>query len=133
MKKELSDKILNISPIIKFNYHMIECDDGWFELIYNTFSNILKIPYIEHFGIKVYQIKEKFGTLRIYYDFNNGFVNEEDYPEIQKDVIQDAVSKLIHDAEDKSAITCEICGRKGELRNDSNWIQTKCNACWLLS
>jgi hypothetical protein len=29
MKKELSDKILNISPIIKFQYHSIECDDGW--------------------------------------------------------------------------------------------------------
>jgi hypothetical protein len=95
---------------------------------------LVKIPYIEHFGVIVYTVKEKFGTLRIYYSFNNGFlVNEEDYPEIQEDVIQSSVDKLIHDAENDSATICEICGRKGEIRNESNWIQTKCNACWLLS
>jgi hypothetical protein len=57
------------------------------------------------------QVKEKFGTLRFY------MISE-----------TDEMSKLISEAEAKSAITCEFCGEPGELRN-TGWYITLCDKC----
>lgn len=57
------------------------------------------------------QIKEKFGTLRVYIDGG------------------DAVSEaVIAFAESMSAVTCEECGERGEVR-DGSWIRTLCDSC----
>jgi len=61
--------------------------------------------------IKFVQIKEKFGTLRAYVNWST--------PEFDK---------LIQEAENKSAITCERCGKEGRLRNGS-WLLTLCDDC----
>lgn len=55
------------------------------------------------------QVKEKYGTLRFYYDGGD-------------DVIYGIESM----AESMSAVTCEVCGAPGEPRS-GDWIKTLCN------
>lgn len=69
----------------------------------------------EHEGVVFAQIKEKFGTLRIYL---NG-VPEEIYREVQD---------LINEAEYKSAKVCELCGEPAKLKT-SGWHITICEKC----
>ena len=62
-------------------------------------------------GVKIRQIKEKFGGLRFY----TGPADEDVFVEI-------------HAAEDKSLQTCECCGKPGQPRYNS-WIKTLCDDC----
>ena len=131
MKKELEDKIYNDFPdMFKHRDNMkaslmmfgIECNDGWFHLIYslcrdiNTFYSG-KIP--EHFYVQ--QVKEKFGSLRFYIS---------SAPE--------EVFDMIHEAEAHSYAICEHCGKEhqpsdGEYtsfyRDDLPWVLTLCDEC----
>ena len=59
---------------------------------------------------EIVQIKEKFGTLRFYYNGGN-----------------DRVAALVNFAEAMSGVTCEICGAPG-TRDDIGWIKTHCVA-----
>ena len=47
-----------------------ECDDGWFDLLYEM-SKSIKNTMIESDEIIVNQVKEKFGGLRFYYFFRS--------------------------------------------------------------
>lgn len=58
------------------------------------------------------QVKEKFGTLRFYMTGQT--------PEMDT---------IINEAERKSAVTCEACGKKGKIRGHG-WLSTRCAACW---
>lgn len=61
--------------------------------------------------VSVIQIKEKFGTLRFYYENHNDFVNG-----------------LVSMATAMTAITCETCGNPGKLRSTNRrWIRTLCD------
>ena len=62
-------------------------------------------------GVKIYQIKEKFGGLRFYTDSCS--------PEFHR---------MIADAENESFKTCESCGAPGKRRAGS-WIKTLCDNC----
>lgn len=55
------------------------------------------------------QVKEKFGTLSFYLSC----ATEEMY-------------KIVDEAEKKSAVTCETCGKPGELRG-RGWLYTACD------
>lgn len=55
------------------------------------------------------QVKEKFGTLRFYYDGGD-----------------DEIRGMVRMAEAMSAVTCEECGAPGELRH-GGWIRTLCD------
>jgi hypothetical protein len=55
------------------------------------------------------QIKEKFGTLRFYYFGGDDYCH--------------GVESM---AESMSAVTCEVCGSSGKLRN-GGWIRTLCD------
>ncbi len=82
------------------------CGDGWFDLIYKLSQDITAIDK----ETEAMQVKEKFGGLRFYI---NGAPKE--------------VHDLIHKAEDKSYHICEMCGKKGKLREDLGWVLTLCN------
>lgn len=63
---------------------------------------------------QVDQIKEKFGTLRVY-------LRTYDRPEW---------SRIVSEAERESAVTCELCGQPGTTRGGGGvWITTRCEAC----
>jgi hypothetical protein len=60
--------------------------------------------------VTIAQIKEKFGTLRFYYDGGD-----------------DYISGMVSLAESMSGVACEECGSVGERRG-GGWIRTLCDA-----
>ena|ERR1035437_10081674 len=86
-----------------------ECDEGWFNLIDNLCSDIMRVCGKE---IPVAtQVKEKYGTLCFYINGGN-----------------EAVFRAISKADQKSFHTCEVCGKKGKIRENSHqWFKTLCD------
>lgn len=76
--------------------------------------NILQIRRKSYVPIEATQVKEKFGTLRFYVDYGEEYADE--------------IEKLIRQAENESAITCEDCGNPGKTR-PGGWIKTLCDDC----
>lgn len=66
----------------------------------------------------VVQIKEKFGGLRYYVDFGV------DYDEVPSEFF-----KAIDDAELRSYVTCEFCGKPGKPTPPPGWVKTLCEEC----
>lgn len=90
-----------------------ECDEGWFPLLEETFakiSTIVKRENIEDF--RFVQIKEKFGTLRLY---TRGSSTEE-------------IEQILHEAEAKSGTICEKCGAPATTEW-GGWVTTLCENC----
>lgn len=68
---------------------------------------------------KILQIKEKFGTLRFYYETNITLFS-----------IKEAMDRYIRYAEVQSSKTCEQCGSEGSLINRKmGWMKTRCKDC----
>lgn len=87
-----------------------ECSDGWYDLIYRMSEDLNKIEDLPE-GFEIIQVKEKFGTLRVY--TING--NEKAF-------------ERINQAEQESSKTCEVCGSPGFIRGN-RWLQTLCESC----
>jgi hypothetical protein len=85
-----------------------ECGDGWFELI-NQACQIIDAHADPDFLFT--QIKEKYGTLRMYHNGADSFV-----------------VGVIAMAEAMSGETCELCGAPGK-RGGVGWITTRCDKC----
>ena len=79
-----------------------ECGPGWYKLI----QPVLDACAAE--GVQITQIKEKYGTLRIY-----------------TGPASDKIYSLIDTAERRSAFTCETCGEPGALQGHG-WVYTSC-------
>lgn len=105
----------NMEPIYLFG---IESDFGWDCILNLVFRTIKKLFKPEE--IQVTQIKEKFGTLRFYYDFT-------DYSKID-DKLYNELNACIRNAEVSSSITCEHCGEAGKIRKGS-WLIVLCDSC----
>jgi len=89
-----------------------ECGDGWFKIIDELCEKIQKRCEEKGYNeLKVVQVKEKYGTLRFYLNFG-----------------EDEIDKYITEAEEKSAKTCEICGKKGKLIAEA-WYVVRCKKC----
>lgn len=85
-------------------------DDGWFELLKEACEKLKDAP------IEFAQIKEKFGGLRIYFDY----LGDDD-----SDMTFDEVSDILEEIEERSFTICEICGAPGKPTG-RGWIQTLC-------
>lgn len=66
-------------------------------------------------GAVIDQVKEKYGGLRIYYHFIDDRVSN-----------YKTLDKIVQEAENECAKTCEQCGEPGVLR-DGGWIRTLCD------
>jgi len=95
-----------------------ECNSGWDKLILTALDIVdahldsmhRTDPDAGH--IVLDQIKEKFGTLRIYY------TDHSKCPEY--------ISGVFDFAEIMSHNICEKCGKPGSTRHNLSWIQTLC-------
>jgi hypothetical protein len=87
-----------------------ECNAGWHELLDDCFSQLLALNE----DIKIAQVKEKFGALRIYIDGGS-----------------DEAFAIIDRIEKQSLLVCEICGKPGSLRSEHHWLSTRCEECFL--
>lgn len=100
-------------PMESLMFFGCECGNGWFDIIH--FACRLIARHVERQGDEDFewtQIKEKFGTLRLY-----GSRGGDKY-----------ISGVIAMAEAMSAVTCDQCGNKGE-QSHGGWIVTRCKAC----
>lgn len=92
------------------------CDDGWYNLIYDA------LMFLDKFPIKLVQVKEKLGSLVIYWDFE-----DENY--IDNDGLTEKIENILKQISDQSLRTCEICGENGSLGVKHNWFKTMCYNC----
>lgn len=131
MKRELDEQLCVKYPKIFKDRHGdmketlmcwgFECGDGWYNIIDQLCANIQhhvdwkqeqKEKYSRGEGcsqVIAVQIKEKFGTLRFYYDGGD-----------------DTIGGMFRMAESMSAVTCEECGAPGQLRG-RGWLYTACD------
>ena len=111
-----------------------ECGDGWFALIDTLCNSIqshinwrmqhISDEELEDLQVVATQVKEKFGTLRFYFD------TEFNYETVQHKIME----SIICYAEEKSARTCEVCGTNEYGKTVKNrqvgyWYKTECLEC----
>jgi len=97
----------------------IETGDGWYNIIdmlclqieWHTAHNLKKDEDSDLVQVEAVQVKEKYGTLRFYYNGGNEFIHG-----------------LVSMAEGMSGRTCEECGAPG-TQNNTGWIKTQCVPC----
>ena len=90
----------------------IECGPGWYSIIDELCTGLQNLTDKQgHPQVEFTQVKEKFGSLRVYTDGASA-----------------AQFELIDRAEELSMETCERCGRLGKLREGS-WVVTLCDDC----
>jgi len=88
----------------------LECvGPGWAGLIHEAYRFIRQY---RPFRVSVTQVKEKYGTLRIYVSSGPGNLFDE-----MEEILE------------KSSRVCEQCGRPGKTRWDLGWVLTLCDSC----
>ena len=125
MNKDLENKLLedfpwteakNVFTGEKLDFSIsCECEDGWYSLIHNFCEEVKRLYKSKNANINeltIYQIKEKYGTLRIY--LGNCIKGTE---------------QIVQRYEMLSSKVCEVCGRKGKMRINNGWIKVLCDSC----
>lgn len=79
-------------------------------------------------GSRVLQVKEKFGKLRVYFDFPPEYDASTAEDSLYDEM--DSVYKFVYAMEVVSGYVCEACGHAGELRDDLGWLLTLCDNCY---
>lgn len=95
---------------------------GWKGIVQTLFTSIDALLTDEQARwFRVEQIKEKFGTLRLYISFNcidPAGVNPN--PTALRSMVDAAVAA--------SEVTCYVCGAPGEMRTLGAWATVRCDA-----
>jgi hypothetical protein len=116
MRFELASKLVEDFPLLYGGYINFDCGDGWEPIIRELSQKITKIlqkmPEEDLELRKVLQIKEKYGSLRVYVSITN-----------------DEIEDTIRDSCQKSIETCEICGRPGKMKTKGSFMFVRCEDC----
>lgn len=132
MSPEKDELLCKKYPILYQERHkseMVTCmcygfamGDGWFDLINEVSEKLEAInntKILPKYGasecIVATQVKQKFGTLRFY----TNSIPEEFYEEANDAIVV---------AENKSDVTCEVCGARGTV-GGKGWIECLCGPC----
>lgn len=116
MTPELEQKLFDAYPDLFQDYRLnqnetINVSDGWFDLIEEMCEELTwKFPK----KVKISQIKEKFGALRVYTTID----------ETLQDL--DAVYEVITRYENASQYICETCGKPGAIENMYMLLKATC-------
>lgn len=131
-----------------YKHFGVECGSGWFDLLHELCTAI-KERYAQDnkpVDLVVLQVKQKFGKLRFYYEFEDtpcpiqAFDSLGDgkgiriTPEGGKDEqtikLRKDIAELVRSAEQKSGTVCEMCGAEGSLQKVSPYyVRTLCADC----
>lgn len=125
MTPELDAKLCEKYPLIFKNRYAdpmttamcwgFDCGDGWYNIIDALCRQIQgRIDWVNRKEeamqqVVASQVKEKYGTLRFYYDGGD-----------------DQIDGMVTMAEAMSARTCEVCGNVGTLDDSESWLSTRC-------
>lgn len=93
------------SPLKIPDMMMSEVPPGWETIVRKA---LLKLASLEE-GIKILQVKEKFGALRVYYMPYSEHADE-----------------IIREAEQECSQACDVCGQSG-TRTYGTWIRVLCD------
>lgn len=93
-----------------------EVGNGWLPLVDETMGRLSSIVGDDHI-IKILQVKEKLGYLRIYTDVCEGDKEEE-------------IKKVLLEAHTASMSICEQCGKSATLRNLGGLLCVLCQECY---
>lgn len=95
-------------------------EPGWLSLIDDALGRMENYLRSEGWidAVKVRQIKEKFGSLRIYARPDH----DVDWP----DKVAEGLGKIRLEIEDRSTHICEICGAPGEIQVIDHYHQCLC-------
>jgi hypothetical protein len=141
MKKELERQLVDKYPLLYKMYDTprrssaytrmndgFACGDGWYQLLDNTSEKLMnvisKLSKEEQEKYFIFQVKEKFGTLRIYFDSLNNDLSES----------ESFIRNIVREAENISSQTCMTCGKNGaKIRSNGRIMFTACDVCLMLS
>lgn len=112
--REIEQKLISRIPKPWGRY--ISCNEGW----YNILDELdIKLSYLDP-DYKINQVKEKFGTLRFYFETT------------EDGIVKEIMYDCVRGAEYASSYTCEYCGSgAGKLQTDNYWRKTACDDCWV--
>ncbi len=103
----------------------LDCGPGWFGIIDRACLNINialkndnKDKTTELSSVQFTQVKEKKGSLRIYWN-----------PYYLDDFLDNTIDRIISNAENESWNTCESCGSTKGVRATIGWIKVRCWKC----
>lgn len=100
----------------------LESGRGWRTIIILAIREILMLPDLPD-DLKITQIKEKFGSLEIYYQSKGIFLNGK-MSDTQK------VDEIIRQYTALSCEICEKCSMAGKLRERGGWYSIRCDSCF---
>ena len=100
---------------------------GWRPLLIDLCNKIDLLGKKLGFAVVADQVKSKFASLRFYFhlkwgDGAKGFP----FPDTECNLLNYLVQDIVSNAENKSAWTCEICGRFGKTYKLAGWKRTLC-------
>ena len=108
MTDKNTEKLINKFPNIFEEDFYFECDDGWFDIIFDLCKDVQQeVNNSSCQQVVAAQVKEKFAGLRFYASGGNEVT----------DAIINKYSKL-------SSETCEMTGGKGYLCEKHRWYKT---------
>lgn len=115
MNEQNSNYLKTTYPkIFSGKYGGFACGDGWFNII-NMMCQLIQshVDWRQDTCPQVVavQVKEKFGTLRFYYEGGDEYIQ--------------GITSM---AEAMSGVTCEACGVPGTARH-GGWIHVYCDPC----
>ena len=95
------------------NSTYVEVPKGWYPLLDAMFEEIeAVIAQDASTWIALDQIKEKYGTLRVYFTGGN-----------------DRIDDIVERYEERSESTCERCASEDATQQRQGWIRTLCPSC----
>ncbi|WP_322886500.1 hypothetical protein U8C31_18200 [Sinorhizobium medicae] len=118
-----------------FQYFIL-IDPGWQSLVVEycdrVEAHLTSTGWLRRYFLR--QIKEKFGTLRIYLrpkptmaaDKDGSPIEVEDFDQAGPEVYE-PLGQIYDDIAARSQQTCEECGKPGELRVLDGWYRTCCD------
>jgi hypothetical protein len=98
-------------------FFWVSCGDWWNTILYALFEEIQEIIQEDDslYNFQFIQIKEKYGSLRLYYEWANS-----------------RIDNLCIAVEQLSCHVCEQCSEPGKIRDDLGRYQTLCEDCYLV-
>jgi hypothetical protein len=116
LRKDLID---TSDDIVEMLSHVEQINDwsfgiyaGWLPIIVRLHKKVM--TYAPDY--KIVQVKEKFGSLRFYFDL----------PDDIDDAKAKIVRNLVTDTEKRSLTICDRCGKPGRLIRDNYYHRTRC-------
>lgn len=95
-----------------------ECPDGWRNIFLDMCEKIKAVLEENNLpleSLKVHQVKEKWGTLRFYYEC--------------PDIVRESMRDIACHYEDISYQTCIMCGERA-TKISKRWISPYCDKCF---